>query len=57
MRVGGSDARLYRHAFCPTIVFGPTPHNMGGPDEWVDVEELAAVARVHALTAFDHLTA
>jgi succinyl-diaminopimelate desuccinylase len=57
MRVGASDARLYRAALCPTVVYGPTPHNMGGPDEYVLLDELATVARVHALTALDFLTA
>jgi hypothetical protein len=28
---------------------------MGGADEWADVAELEAVARVHALAAFDFL--
>ncbi len=55
MRVGGSDARWFRMAGLPTIVYGPTPHNMGGADEWADVAELEAVARVHALAAFDIL--
>ena len=55
MRVGGSDARWFRMAGLPTVVYGPTPHGMGGPDEWVDVAELDQVARVHALTAFDLL--
>ncbi len=55
MRVGGSDARLFRMAGLPTLVHGPTPHHMGGPDEHVLVEELGQVARMHALTAFDLL--
>jgi acetylornithine deacetylase/succinyl-diaminopimelate desuccinylase-like protein len=55
MRVGGSDSRWFRMAGIPTVVYGPTPHGMGGPDEWVDVAELDQVARVHALTAFDML--
>lgn len=55
MRVGGSDARWFRMAGLPTVVYGPTPHNMGGADEWADVAELEAVARVHALAAFDIL--
>jgi acetylornithine deacetylase/succinyl-diaminopimelate desuccinylase-like protein len=55
MRVGGSDARWFRMAGLPTVVYGPTPHAMGGADEWVDVAELQAVARVHALAAFDFL--
>ena len=57
MRVGGSDARWFRMEGLPTVVYGPTPHGMGGPDEWVDSAELDQVARVHALTAFDLLTA
>lgn len=56
MRVGGSDARWFRMAGIPTVVYGPTPHNMGGPDEWVELSELDQVARVHALTAFTLLT-
>ena len=55
MRVGGSDARWFRMANMPTVVYGPTPHGMGGPDEWVEVADLDRVARVHALTAFDLL--
>ena len=55
MRVGGSDARWFRMAGLPTVVYGPTPHGMGGPDEFVLVSELEQVARVHALTAFDLL--
>ena len=55
VRVGGSDARWFRMAGLPTVVYGPTPHNMGGPDEYVLVEELDQVARVHALAAFDIL--
>lgn len=55
MRVGGSDARLFRQTGIPTVVYGPTPFNMGGADEYVLVEELEQVARVHALTVFEFL--
>lgn len=55
MRVGGSDARWFRMAGIPTVVYGPTPYNMGAPDEYADIAELATVSRVHALTAFDFL--
>jgi succinyl-diaminopimelate desuccinylase len=55
MRVGGSDSRWFRMAGIPTVVYGPTPHGMGGSDEWVDLDELDQVARVHALSAFDLL--
>ena len=55
MRVGASDARLFRHAGIPAVVYGPTPFNMGGADEYVLLNELQTVARVHALTAFEFL--
>lgn len=55
MRVGGSDSRWFRMAGLPTIVYGPTPYGMGGPDENVQVVELDQIARVHALTAYDLL--
>jgi succinyl-diaminopimelate desuccinylase len=57
MRVGASDARLYRRAGVPTVVCGLTPHNMGSADEYVDVAELLAVGDIFALTAFDFLNA
>ncbi|WP_439576778.1 M20/M25/M40 family metallo-hydrolase [Elioraea sp.] len=44
MRVGASDARLFRLAGIPTAVFGPTPYGMGGGDEYVLIPELIAVA-------------
>src|SRR5262249_25681412 len=56
MRVGGSDARLYRMFGVPSVVFGCTPFGMGGPDEYVLADELVAVAQVHALTALDFLS-
>jgi len=57
MRVGGSDSRWYRPAGVPTVVLGLTPFNMGGADEYVLVDELVAVAKIHTLTAFDFLSA
>lgn len=56
-RIGGSDARLYRAAGIPTVVCGLTPHNLGAPDEYVDVDELVEVAKIHAHAAFSFLTA
>ena len=56
MRVGGSDSRWYRPAGVPTVVLGLTPFNMGGADEYVVVDELRAVAKIHTLTAYDFLT-
>lgn len=57
MRVGASDARLYRAFGIPSVVFGCTPYGMGGPDEHIEVAELVSVATVHTLVAFDFLSA
>ena len=55
-RVGGSDARLYRLRNVPSYVCGLTPFNMGAPDEYVDLDELYAVACMHTLAGFDYLS-
>lgn len=56
MRVGASDARLYRPAGVPSLVCGLTPNNMGAADEFVLVSELTALGEVLALSAWDVLT-
>jgi len=56
MRVGASDSRLFRQSGIPTVVYGPTPRNMGGADEHVSIAELVQVAKVHAIAAYDFLT-
>lgn len=55
-RIGGSDARLYRAAGIPTVVCGLTPHNLGAADEHVDIDELVALAKIHAHAAFSFLS-
>lgn len=55
-RLGASDARFFRREGIPTVVFGPTPHNMGGPNEYVEDQELVALAKVHLGIALDFLT-
>lgn len=55
MRVGASDARLYRAAGIPTVVCGLTPHNLGGPDEYAEIDEIVTVAQIHALAALRFL--
>jgi acetylornithine deacetylase/succinyl-diaminopimelate desuccinylase-like protein len=55
MRIGFSDARFYRLAGIPAVVYGPTPYNMGGPDEYVEIADAEAMMYVHALAAFDYL--
>jgi len=56
VRLGASDTRYYRARGIPSVVYGPAPANMGGPDESIALADLFAVADVHALTAFDYLT-
>ena len=55
VRVGGSDARLYRLAGVPSVVCGLTPHNMGTADEYVEIEELMNLGEILGLSAFDYL--
>lgn len=57
IRVGASDARHYRISQqVPTVVCGLTPYNLGGPDEYIELDELLDVAKIHLLTAFDYLS-
>jgi succinyl-diaminopimelate desuccinylase len=53
--LGGTDARLWRMRGVPALCYGPTAHNIGAPDEYVDVDELAQVVKTHMLTAWDFL--
>ena len=55
LRAGFSDARFYRHAGVPSVVYGVAPHRMGGADEYATVEDLKAVFAVHALAGFEYL--
>lgn len=55
MRVGMTDARLFRHAGMPAIVYGPRARNMGGVDEHVLVEDVLQVYEVHLATAAELL--
>jgi succinyl-diaminopimelate desuccinylase len=55
MRVGASDARLYRLFGVPTVVYGLTPYNLGSHDEYVMVEELEQLCAIYAVSAWDYL--
>ena len=50
-----TDARYFRPRGVPTLIFGPTPHNMAAPDEYITMDDLVAVAKVHVGTAVDVL--
>ncbi len=56
LRIGATDARLFRAACIPSATYGPTGYNVGGPNEYVDLEELSLVTRSLAQTSFQFLS-
>lgn len=55
--IGGTDCRFWRERGIPAYVYGPSPNNMGAPDEYVTLEDLLGTVRVHVLSAYDYLMA
>ena len=55
MRVGASDARLYRYAGVPVVVCGLMAHNLGTADEYIMLDELYSLVDIFALSAHDYL--
>ena len=55
LRLGYTDGRFFRREGIPTVVYGPRVHRMGGPDEYIEEDELMQVAQVHVGTVFDYL--
>jgi succinyl-diaminopimelate desuccinylase len=55
VRLGYTDGRFFRRAGIPTAIYGPAVRNMGGPDESVNADELAAVAAVHIGAILEYL--
>ena len=49
--------RSLRYIGVAAYVYGPSPASMGGPDEFVDIEEFLHILRTHALSAYDYLLA
>lgn len=56
MRVGASDARLFRAAGLPTAVCGLTPFNLGAPDEHLLIDELQQLSEILGRSALHFLT-
>ena len=50
-----TDARYFRPRGVPTLIFGPRPHGLAAPDEYITVDDLVAVTKVHLATALDVL--
>ena len=57
IRLGYTDGRFFRREGIPTAVYGPRVHRMGGPDEYVEQDELLDVALVHLGAMLDYLGA
>ncbi|MDR1733072.1 MAG: ArgE/DapE family deacylase [Synergistaceae bacterium] len=53
--LGGTEAYLWRSRGTPGVVYGPSHHNMGSPDEYIVTEELPLVTKVQALVAWRFL--
>jgi succinyl-diaminopimelate desuccinylase len=53
--LGGSDLKFWRERGIPSYYYGPTNHGMGTIDEYVEVEELIHLTKVHLLSAFEYL--
>ena len=53
----GTDARLWRGLGIPAYVYGITPFNVAMADEYVDIEEVFHVLKVHTLSALDYMMA
>lgn len=57
MRVGASDARLYRiFKNVPSVNCGLTPFGLGGPNEYTDIKEMIDLSAIHALAAYEFLS-
>jgi succinyl-diaminopimelate desuccinylase len=55
IKIGATDTRFMRHGGIPAVCYGPGFHNMGGPDEFVTIEELLTVAKVHGCSIIDFI--
>ena len=49
------DARLWRWRGIPAAVYGPNGFNVGAANEYIYIDELIGVTKVHALSSFDFL--
>ncbi|MEX2356047.1 MAG: M20/M25/M40 family metallo-hydrolase [Thermaerobacterales bacterium] len=52
-----TDSRFFRIRDVPAILCGPTPYNMAGPDEYITIDDLVAVTKVHTGIALRFLAA
>jgi succinyl-diaminopimelate desuccinylase len=55
MGLYSDDVRLWRYAGVPAVGYGPTPHNMLRPNEYVEIRDLMQTVMVHGATALAFL--
>lgn len=53
--LAGTDRHFWRLRGVPAYVYGPTPYNMGAPDEYALIDDLLGTVHVHVLSAYDYL--
>ncbi len=53
--LGASDLKFWRAKGVPSYYYGPTNHGMGTIDEYVEVNELIHIIKVHLLSAYEYL--
>ncbi|NYS26115.1 M20/M25/M40 family metallo-hydrolase [Rhodobacteraceae bacterium 2376] len=56
MRIGGSDARLWRRAGMDCVVLGLSPRNLGAPDEALMIDELSPLLAAYGASIRNYLT-
>jgi len=53
--LGGSDLKFWRERGVPAYYYGPMNRGMGTVDEYVEVDQLIHVTKVHLMSAYDYL--
>jgi len=48
------DIRWFRFRGIPAVVYGTNPHNVGGVDEFITVEDLVTIAKVYTGSIIDY---
>lgn len=51
--LGCTDARLWRYLGVPAAVYGPDPSTMAFSEEWLDIDQLETITRVHLRTIYE----
>ena len=55
MTAGATDCRFYRVKGIPSVLFGPQAHGVAAADEYITIDDLVTVTKVHTGTIIDYL--